>query len=227
MKNFQKISAVYKITNKINGKFYIGSSTNIKQRWNSHKERYNNPNCKEYNKPLYEDMRKYGINNFVFRIICKEDNESLLREKENKIIKATNAERIGYNTSIKAQKHPNHKLFLDDVILIRELRSNNESMQKTFEKFKDRISYSGFCKIWKYETWNEILLDKKDQYKPNYSNPGDKNPRAKLTNSEVSFIRKQKKLGKSQKEIYKLFSDKLTPGSFKNIWYGYNWKSLT
>ena len=43
MKNFQKISAVYKITNKINGKFYIGSSTNIKQRWNSHKERYNNP----------------------------------------------------------------------------------------------------------------------------------------------------------------------------------------
>ena len=38
MKNFQKISGVYKITNKINGKFYIGSSINIKRRWESHKE---------------------------------------------------------------------------------------------------------------------------------------------------------------------------------------------
>lgn len=227
MKNFQKISGVYKITNKINGKFYIGSSVNIKQRWESHKERYNNPKCKEYNKLLYKEMRKYGINNFSFSIICKEENEKLLREKEKHIIQETNAEKIGYNSSIKNQNHPNHKLTINDIEMIRTLRANNKPLQEVFEQYKTKISYSGFCKIWKYETWNDVLVDIKDDYTPNYSNPGDKNPRAKLTNPEVLFIRKQKRLGKSQKEVYKLFSDKLTPGSFKNIWYGYNWKFLT
>lgn len=34
MSNYQ----VYKITNKINGLMYIGSSTNVKRRWYQHKQ---------------------------------------------------------------------------------------------------------------------------------------------------------------------------------------------
>ena len=130
MKNFQKISGVYKITNKINGKCYIGSSINIKRRWESHKERDNNPKGKEYNKLLYKEMREYGINNFSFSIICKEENEKLLREKEKHIIQETNAEKIGYNSSIKNQNHPNHKLTINDIEMIRTLSAHNESLLK-------------------------------------------------------------------------------------------------
>ena len=43
----EKISAVYKITNKITGDFYIGSSKDVKIRWAHHKCKStwkNNPN---------------------------------------------------------------------------------------------------------------------------------------------------------------------------------------
>lgn len=64
---FEK-SGVYKITNLINGKVYIGQSVNIKQRWYDHKK------CikKDYLKyPLYEDYRKYGIENFKLEILIE------------------------------------------------------------------------------------------------------------------------------------------------------------
>ena len=48
-----------------------------------------------------------------------------------------------------------------------------------------------------------------------------------LTNDEVKFIREQKALGKNRKEVYTKFSNKISFGSFENIWYGCNWKSLT
>ena len=32
---------IYKITNMINNKAYVGCSSNINKRWNSHKQRYN------------------------------------------------------------------------------------------------------------------------------------------------------------------------------------------
>ena len=79
----EKICAVYKITNTITGDFYIGSSKDVKQRWAQHKcpSRWN----KCPNNPLYLDMRKYGIENFVFEVI-EEAEESFLKEKEQQFI---------------------------------------------------------------------------------------------------------------------------------------------
>lgn len=227
MQNFRKISGVYKITNLITGKFYIGSSIDVERRWKSHMVRYKSKHSKEFHKHLYEDMRKYGLSNFSFEIVCEEEDRILLRKKEKQIIQETNATTVGYNSSIKNQNHPNHKLTLQDVESIRRARSNGESMQSVFMQFENKISYHGFCKIWKYETWTDVSLNIKTIYTPNYSSPGDRNPKAKLTNDEVSFIRDQKKLGKSQKEVYELFSNRITSGSFRNIWHGYNWKSVT
>lgn len=61
------VSGVYKILCLVNGKFYIGSSKNIKQRWNEHwseKER-----AKTNNQIMYDDMRKYGKENFRIYVI--------------------------------------------------------------------------------------------------------------------------------------------------------------
>lgn len=53
---------IYKITNNINGKVYIGETTRTVQiRWNQHKTRVRNTQFTEY---LYNAMRKYGIENF-------------------------------------------------------------------------------------------------------------------------------------------------------------------
>jgi len=61
------VSGVYKILCLVNGKFYIGSSKNIKRRWYNHwdeKER-----AKTKNQTMYDDMRKYGKENFRIYVI--------------------------------------------------------------------------------------------------------------------------------------------------------------
>lgn len=63
---------IYKITNLINGKSYIGKTgRTIEQRWDEHKREI----YKHYNRPLYAAMRKYGIDNFQIEQIeeCKEE----------------------------------------------------------------------------------------------------------------------------------------------------------
>lgn len=72
---------IYKITNCVNGKVYIGQSINIEGRWKEHLQRYNSANNENYNYPLYRAIRKYGIENFSFEIIeeCLEED---LNQKE-------------------------------------------------------------------------------------------------------------------------------------------------
>ena len=55
---------IYKITNKINHKSYIGQSTNIEKRWNNHLSSVNNTQDHCYNYPVYRAMRKYGVSKF-------------------------------------------------------------------------------------------------------------------------------------------------------------------
>lgn len=76
---------VYKITNKINGKAYIGSSVRVKQRWQAEKNAAFNPDHPSYNYPLQCAFRKYGIENFVFEILkedfsCAEEMENYERD---------------------------------------------------------------------------------------------------------------------------------------------------
>ena len=79
----EKISGVYKITNTVTGYFYIGSSKDVKKRWVNHK-------CpsvwKNYpNSPLYLDMKKYGVDKFVFQVIEEVEPEEL-KEMEQRFI---------------------------------------------------------------------------------------------------------------------------------------------
>lgn len=69
---------IYKITNLINNKIYVGQSRHIYRRWIEH--RYS---AKDQNNPtlLYRAMRKYGENNFCFEII-EECEPNQLNERE-------------------------------------------------------------------------------------------------------------------------------------------------
>ena len=70
------MNTVYKITNRINNKSYIGSSIRVEKRWQQHKNAAFNPNNKGYNYPLYCAFRKHGIENFNFEIL-KDDFSSV------------------------------------------------------------------------------------------------------------------------------------------------------
>lgn len=70
---------IYKITNKINGKVYIGQSVNIKQRWKNHRKDAFWKKSRNYNSPLYRSIRKYGIDNFSFEVLEECSQEDLNR----------------------------------------------------------------------------------------------------------------------------------------------------
>jgi group I intron endonuclease len=64
--------------NKVNGKYYVGSSSHIKQRWYSHKKALRDK--KHWNHKLQNAFNKYSIDNFEFVVVetCCSDGETLL-----------------------------------------------------------------------------------------------------------------------------------------------------
>lgn len=88
---------IYKITNLINGKCYIGQSVNIEKRWGEHITIYNHPRCSNYH--IYKAFRKYGIENFSFSVI-EECKQALLNEREKFWIAQYDSFKHGYNMTI-------------------------------------------------------------------------------------------------------------------------------
>lgn len=71
---------VYQIRNRVNGKLYIGSSANLKDRLKDHlgyltRNKHSNPK-------LQHSFNKYGVDNFIFEIIefCKKDEQFILEQ---------------------------------------------------------------------------------------------------------------------------------------------------
>jgi len=88
---------IYKFTNKINGKIYIGQSIDITARKRSH---INDAYCKgkDSNCPFHQAIIKYGENGFNFEII-EECPKELLNEREKYWIQYYNSYHNGYNAS--------------------------------------------------------------------------------------------------------------------------------
>lgn len=224
---------IYKITNKINGHSYIGLSSNIEQRFQYHKTKYNWE--REKDKALYQAFKKYGIQNFKFEILEECPIEEL-SEKEIFYIQKFNSYNNGYNLTSggeyhTGEGHPAHKLTEDDIRDIRTRYNNLERKNEVYKLYQSRIGESGFSKIWKGETWKHIMMEvytseNKNFHAHNTSNKGSNNGRAKITEEDVKNIRLRRKNGEKLAEVYKDYQTKLTKGSFTNIWSYQNWKNI-
>lgn len=65
---------IYKITNDINGKIYIGKTEHVnpEDRWREHLKDYKKERCEK--RPIYEAMKKYGTEHFHFEVIEETDS---------------------------------------------------------------------------------------------------------------------------------------------------------
>jgi len=93
----EKKWCVYCHTNKINGKKYIGvtSQSPASKRWGRNGVGYN------YNKIFYDSIKKYGWDNFTHEILFKNLTEKEAKQKEVELIKYNNTmnKNKGYNLS--------------------------------------------------------------------------------------------------------------------------------
>ena len=227
---------IYKIENKVTHEIYIGCSSNIEERIKSHKQRYNNYNSREYNSKLYRAIRLHGIDLFSFSILeyC---TKSELPDKEKKWISFYDSTEYGYNETrggygytIISEKHHNALLTKEDVVEIRTRYNNLERKNVVYQDYTDKIGKSGFDKVWKGDTWPNVLTEVYTKeniefHKHDTANKGEANGKSKLTEEDVYNIRKMKKEGVSIYEAYTSYGH-MTFKSFQNIWYGCNWKHI-
>ena len=86
---------IYKITNLINNKVYIGKTERtVQERWVEHKKK-----ASQLDLPLYRAMQKYGIDSFNIESIEECDNKEI-DKRENYWIKFYNSCEKGYNCSL-------------------------------------------------------------------------------------------------------------------------------
>jgi group I intron endonuclease len=89
-----KQCGIYKITNKINNNYYIGSSIDINNRWKNHIKAVKNNSSY----PIHRAIRKYGVENFNFEIIELCDKNELLH-KEQLLLDEHVGKTVCYNAS--------------------------------------------------------------------------------------------------------------------------------
>lgn len=111
---------IYKITNLINNKVYIGQSVQPKVRWQKHKS-------DTKNKPIqiiHQAMRKYGIDNFSFEVIAScldldaaNEAETFIVMQENSLVpNGYNVARGGSNApKTEEWKQKAHKYWKDPI----------------------------------------------------------------------------------------------------------------
>ena len=124
---------IYKITNDINDKVYIGQTQNsIGVRWSMHKQ-----HSKTLNTVLYRAMRKYGLEHFSIIEIEECDND-LLNEREIYWISYYDSYNNGYNMNPGGRNRNSPKSKYKDMIL----KTYNENSSLSYQQIANIVECS-------------------------------------------------------------------------------------
>lgn len=187
-------SGVYKITNIVNGMFYIGSSDDVYQRWNEHKSKLRRN--VHHNPKLQHAWNFYGGDKFTFEIIEETVYDVVfILEREQHYLDTLKPciREIGYNLAGKAgggDNFTNNPRREEIRQKLRELslgqnngmygrKHTTGAVNKQKEKAKGRYTLEWFIerngKRKGTKMYKERCLFLKNR-KINYSHPKNKNP---------------------------------------------------
>lgn len=232
-------TGIYLIKNLINNKIYIGQSVDIKRRIQEHirsaqPEKYSQKSERDSKTHLHLAMQKYGVKNFsvnILQICAKEDLDTL--EKKWILLLNSNDSNSGYNETSGGQKsfaqsgenHSQAKLTQKEVNEIKFLLKNTKmTLGEISNKFHN-ISKATISMINQGKLW----IDENTSYpirKTEYGSIGEKNPRAKFSESQVIEMRTKYSQGKKLKDIQDEYERYGSRSAIKAIIYGESFKHL-
>lgn len=127
---------IYKITNLINGKSYIGQSIHIERRWEEH--------CRpSTNSMIANAIKKYGKENFQFTILTECNIEDLNRLESYWINKENTITPYGYNVALDTESthttfyHFDKKVFEE---IIADIKYSTLSLKAIAQKYRLNVS---------------------------------------------------------------------------------------
>lgn len=146
---------IYKITNNLNQKFYIGFTSQKNPKWRFNQHLSTARSKKKNNQPIIRAIRKYGEENFSFEIILEGNEKFLLDVEEPRLIKELKPE---YNATfggegILGYKHTEETKIKCGLTRFGKTESEEHKKWRT-KKIK--------------EGWKNVSLDKKIDYAKNH-----------------------------------------------------------
>lgn len=165
----KEISGIYKIINKINGKYYVGSSNDIRRRWRSH--RFLLLNDKHNSTHLQNSWNKYGPEAFDFVIVEENisDQELLIKEQKYLDIGKNEKEKC-FNLSYIAGKIEMTTEVINKIIKSNKNRTcSKEQKEKLSIANRNKTIYN-FKNIKSGEIFSGMMYDFKIKTKIGHSN---------------------------------------------------------
>lgn len=181
------MSGIYKITNVVNNKAYIGLSMHLNKRWEEHKNDL--IKNKHFNAHLQNSVNKYGIQNFKFEVLeqVEADKDKLSEREIFWINKYKSLNVILYNIGLGGYKGNGLK---------GELNSNYDSTLYTFYKIDSDLIEKDIT-FWdmqqKYNIKNKNFYGLKDSSRTSCAGWSLKNPKEtkmRRTGFNYTFISK-------------------------------------
>lgn len=212
-----KVSCIYTITNILDGKIYVGYSSNYKHRIENHLSSLSL--SKHTNEHLQRAVNKYGIENFQIEIL-EECEEKFLTALEHYWCNILNTHNDKYGYNIKPT-HPDNKSGVSSSRIhkkgIIQYGVNGKKIAE-FNSIKEatnitkihhisasckgkRVSAGGY--LWRYSTENLNIIENPPRVIKN------------LTKEEVKEVRRLRKEGKTYRELSILFN--ISPRSISDI----------
>ena len=230
------MKAIYKWTNLLNQKVYIGKSVDVAKRLREYRYEIK----RGHTRPIISAMRKYGLDNFNFEILenCDDLTHEQILEREQYWMDYYDAlnEEKGYNI-LKAEETPSEKwsmgsnntkarLTEEDVLNIRlMIYSQNISPATAYSLYANRISFDAFTKAYRGDTWKHVDTSMIRNINSEVQRKGVK--KAKLTKEQVIEIRRQYEVeNKSISEIYTQFLGFCTRETIKRVINYETWKNI-
>lgn len=164
----KKVRGIYKVTNKINGKVYIGQSVDIGRRWRQHM-------TAEDDIYFHKAIQKYGVENFEWEVIekCKkselDERESYWIEYYDSFNKGYNCTRGGGGCSGEANSNWKGGISLDPEYSKKHYEANKEKIsEKAKEYYKEnKEKINERMKEYNKQHYKDDKERKKEYYEAN------------------------------------------------------------